>query len=69
METIGVPFLITGAGLETVGVTGAPGDELEGTVEVRAAGVGGGEGSVLVVGLLHLGVSLDFELLGNLFFV
>ena len=70
LETAGVTFLVTGGGLETVGVTGVPGDELEG-LEVGADGVGGGPGEGLVreVRLLHLGVSLDFEVLGNLFFV
>ena len=70
LETVVVPFLINGAGLETGGVTVVPGDELE-AVEVGAAGVGAGsgEGSVPEVSLLHLGVSLDFELRGNLFFV
>ena len=69
LETVGVPFL-TDAGLETDGVTVVPDDELE-AVEVGAAGVvsGTGEGSVLEVSLLHLGVSLDLELLGNLFLV
>ena len=65
--------------METLRLRAGPDEELEAAgvdvgvgvgVVVVVGGVGGGEELVLLlVTLLHFGVNLDFELLGNLFLV